>query len=67
MTKNIILKCAVLFCGLSVIFGAFGAHALNDLLDEYDRVDVFNVAVTYQFNHGLALFFCWGYDEQQKK
>ena len=57
MTKNIFLKCAVLFCGLSVVFGAFGAHVLEGLLDEYDKIDVFNMAVTYQFNHGLALIF----------
>jgi len=57
MSKNIILKCAVLFCGLSIIFGAFGSHALKDLLDEYDKIDIFKMAVTYQFNHGLALLF----------
>jgi uncharacterized membrane protein YgdD (TMEM256/DUF423 family) len=39
---------------LSVAFGAFGAHALRDRLDDYSR-GVFETAVQYQFYHSLAL------------
>ena len=39
---------------LSVAFGAFGAHALRDRLDEYAQ-GVYATAVQYQFYHSLAL------------
>jgi uncharacterized membrane protein YgdD (TMEM256/DUF423 family) len=39
---------------LAVILGAFGAHALNDKLDDYAR-GVFETAVQYHFYHSLAL------------
>jgi uncharacterized membrane protein YgdD (TMEM256/DUF423 family) len=39
---------------LGVAFGAFGAHALRDRLDDYAR-GVFETAVQYQFYHSLAL------------
>lgn len=39
---------------LAVILGAFGAHALNDRLDDYAR-GVFETAVQYHFYHSLAL------------
>ena len=39
---------------LSVAFGAFGAHALRDRLDDYAQ-SVYTTAVQYQFYHSLAL------------
>ncbi len=39
---------------LAVAFGAFGAHALRDRLDEYS-LRVFETAVQYHFYHSLAL------------
>ena len=39
---------------LAVAFGAFGAHALKNRLDEYS-LGVFRTAVEYQFYHSLAL------------
>lgn len=39
---------------LAVTFGAFGAHALRDRLDDYSR-GVFETAVQYHFYHALAL------------
>lgn len=39
---------------VSVAAGAFGAHALRDRLDER-MLDIFEVAVRYQFFHALAL------------
>tara|TARA_A100001011_G_scaffold265629_1_gene274463 strand:- start:3884 stop:4270 length:387 start_codon:yes stop_codon:yes gene_type:complete len=46
----------VLFCGTSVILGAFGAHLLSDLLSA-DALQSFEVGVRYQFFHGMALLF----------
>ncbi len=40
--------------GLTVALGAFGAHALKDILDSYG-VTVWNKAVFYQAMHALAL------------
>jgi uncharacterized membrane protein YgdD (TMEM256/DUF423 family) len=41
-------------CGLSVVAGAFGSHALKAMLDAKDLA-IFETAVRYQFFHGLAL------------
>jgi uncharacterized membrane protein YgdD (TMEM256/DUF423 family) len=39
---------------LAVAFGAFGAHALRERLDDYAQ-RVFETAVQYHFYHALAL------------
>ena len=39
---------------LAVVFGAFGAHALKNKLDDY-AMGVFETAVQYHFYHTLAL------------
>ncbi len=43
------------FGGLAVMIGAFGAHALKDLLESGGRTETFETAVKYQFYHALAL------------
>jgi uncharacterized membrane protein YgdD (TMEM256/DUF423 family) len=40
---------------LSVVLGAFGAHSLRNILDEYGR-SVYEKAVLYQMFHTMALF-----------
>jgi uncharacterized membrane protein YgdD (TMEM256/DUF423 family) len=40
---------------LAVVLGAFGAHALQDLLLATGRQDTFETAARYQMYHGLAL------------
>lgn len=40
--------------GLSVAFGAFGAHILKDRLEPSD-LEVFKTAVLYQMIHGITL------------
>ena len=40
---------------LAVVFGAFGAHALKNKLDDY-AMGIFETAVQYHFYHTLALF-----------
>lgn len=42
---------------LTVAIGAFGAHALHDVLTQNSRVDTFETAVQYQSIHALALIF----------
>lgn len=51
--------------GLSVAFGAFGAHALRNQL-EPRMLEVFETAVRYQMYHALALFAAaWIYAQTQ--
>ena len=49
------LKIAALFGFLSVLIGAFGAHGLEDVLIESQRLETYKTAVNYQFYHTLAL------------
>lgn len=41
--------------GTGVMIGAFGAHALKNLLESSGRLETFETAVKYQFYHALAL------------
>ena len=43
-----------LYCFLTVVLGAFGAHALKDSLDEYEK-SIFDKAVLYQMFHGISI------------
>lgn len=49
-----ILVTAALFGALAVVLGAFGAHALRQMLDE-KSLAIWQTAVDYQFRHVLAL------------
>ncbi len=42
--------------GLSVIFGAFGAHALKKILNE-EQLKSFETGVKYQMYHAIVLLF----------
>ena len=55
MNKTILLTGVILGC-LAVIFGAFGAHGLEKLVDE-KAVQTFNTGVKYQMYHALLLLF----------
>ena len=46
---------ASILAGLAVILGAFGAHALKDILTEELKI-TYETAVRYQFYHAVALF-----------
>ncbi len=50
------LLLGVLFSLLSVVLGAFGAHALKGLIST-DMMAAFDTAVQYQMFHALALIF----------
>lgn len=42
---------------VSVMIGAFGAHALKSMLEQNNRLETFETAVKYQFYHSIALLF----------
>lgn len=48
------IKTAALLAALSVILGAFAAHALKKIYSP-DNLQVFETAVRYQFYHAFAL------------
>ena len=50
---NFLMIGAISGC-LVVIMGAFGAHALNDILDDYGKT-IYNKAVFYHMFHSIAL------------
>jgi uncharacterized membrane protein YgdD (TMEM256/DUF423 family) len=54
MTQKRILLWAIAFISLSIVLGAFGAHALKDKIS-VDRLLSFETGVKYQMYHGLAL------------
>jgi len=55
MIKSLFLS-GILFCCLSVIMGAFGAHGLKGKLSEYS-MSIYDKAVLYQFFHAFAILF----------
>lgn len=55
MTQKAILLLASAFGALTVMIGAFGAHALSKMLQASGRLDTFETAVKYQMYHTLAL------------
>jgi uncharacterized membrane protein YgdD (TMEM256/DUF423 family) len=55
MTQKAILLIASALGALTVIIGAFGAHALSSMLQASNRTDTFETAVKYQMYHTLAL------------
>jgi uncharacterized membrane protein YgdD (TMEM256/DUF423 family) len=54
MKKNNIIVFASLTMAVGVGFGAIGAHALKDLLNDA-QLDLWNKGVFYQLVHGLGL------------
>ena len=44
------LLLGIVFSGLSVVLGAFGAHALKDNIDEY-YMGIYDKGVLYQMFH----------------
>ena len=54
MTARTALLAGGVFSTLSVVLGAFGAHALKDKIQP-DQLQSFETGVRYQFYHGIAL------------
>jgi uncharacterized membrane protein YgdD (TMEM256/DUF423 family) len=55
-TQKQILLIASALGLLGVALGAFGAHALKDILTVNGRLDTYELAVRYHFYHTFALF-----------
>jgi len=53
MNRRIVLA-GVIFIAVAIILGAFGAHALKEVLS-VERLTSFETGVRYQVYHGLAL------------
>ena len=53
MVKMLLLF-GLFFCSLSVLMGAFGAHALKDKLSEYS-MSIYDKAVFYQMFHAVGI------------
>jgi len=64
--NKLLLNSGIIICMLSVIFGAFGAHSLQNLVNERS-ISIFQTGVRYQFYHGLALLFCTIYYKNYQK
>ncbi|MFI5171459.1 MAG: DUF423 domain-containing protein [Chitinophagales bacterium] len=59
MDQRTIIRIAAISGAVSVALGAFGAHGLDNLMQEGkigpDDIDIFETAVRYQFYHTFAL------------
>lgn len=53
MHHVLIIKAGIIFSVLSVIIGAFGAHALSEIIN--DKIAVFKTGVQYHMFHAIAL------------
>jgi uncharacterized membrane protein YgdD (TMEM256/DUF423 family) len=49
----LLIQLGIIFCALSVMIGAFGAHSLESTIA--DKMDTFKTGVQYQIFHGIAL------------
>lgn len=57
MNQKITLLAGAILGTLGVALGAFGAHALKNILTQNGRVETYELAVRYHFYHALALLF----------
>lgn len=55
MSKRILITACVLG-GVSIVFGAFGAHALKEMIS-VESQNSFEIGVRYQMYHALFLLF----------
>lgn len=51
------MTAGILFAMLAVILGAFGAHALKEVVPP-EKLMIFETGVKYQFYHSFALLVC---------
>lgn len=65
MNKTILLT-GILFGFLAILFGAFGAHGLEKLVDS-ESVDTFETGVRYQMYHALFLLILGIWNGPTKK
>ncbi|MFI8604881.1 DUF423 domain-containing protein [Cellulophaga baltica] len=65
MNKTI-FNTGILFGGLAVVLGAFGAHGLKEVLSE-EALASYTTGVTYQMYHALVLLILSGVTKIQEK
>ncbi|KGK29228.1 DUF423 domain-containing protein [Cellulophaga sp. E6(2014)] len=65
MNKTI-FSTGILFGGLAVVLGAFGAHGLKEVLSE-EALASYTTGVTYQMYHALVLLILSGVTKIQEK
>lgn len=53
--NKLFLQAGSILGAIGVMVGAFGAHALKEMLTASGRFDTFETAVRYQFYHALVL------------
>ena len=56
MNQTLAIRIAAVMGFLAVALGAFGAHALKDLLGRNETTGVWQTAVFYHFIHAVMLF-----------
>ena len=54
MNARSIIAAGAVFMALAVVFGAFGAHIVQDMLTP-DRFEVYKTGVEYHFYHSLGV------------
>jgi len=59
-----IISWGLSFAALSVLLGAFGAHALKAIVNS-DHLQIFETGVRYQFMHAMALIILSIYSNRQ--
>jgi uncharacterized membrane protein YgdD (TMEM256/DUF423 family) len=67
MNKRFTLLAGTILAGLAVAIGAFGSHALKNMLMQQGRTDTFETAVRYQMYHALALLLLGSLMTSEKK
>jgi uncharacterized membrane protein YgdD (TMEM256/DUF423 family) len=55
MSRIALVRIAAAFCFVAVALGAFGAHALKEMLQSSGMLDAWNKAVLYHLVHAVAL------------
>tara|TARA_B110000046_G_scaffold40521_1_gene44877 strand:- start:24776 stop:25162 length:387 start_codon:yes stop_codon:yes gene_type:complete len=66
MMKRKFLFCGFIFGGSAVIIGAFGAHALKEVLSESQQQS-FETGIRYQMYHSLLMLFLSTQDKFKSK
>ena len=56
--QNFIINIGCILGATGVLMGAFGAHMLKDILDDYSK-SIYQTATFYQMIHSLAIIFSY--------
>jgi uncharacterized membrane protein YgdD (TMEM256/DUF423 family) len=56
MNRIIYLRISIVYCFFAVVLGAFGAHAVKNILLQNQTTSIWEKAVFYHFIHAVVLF-----------